>query len=83
MSGHQDCAITSRDRVWGSTKLYTGIKLELIEMDYFYAACSFVNYNISFFFSMLIFLVKMSANTNMLKGTMGIAWGPSWDSYVA
>ena len=86
MSNHQKCnVITSRDRVWRSTKLisfYIRIKLELIQTDCVYAVYSFVNDSISFFF-LFIFLVKMSASTNMFKGTKGMSWRPSWGWYVA
>lgn len=84
VSGHQKySAITSRDMDWGSTKLiafYTGIKLELIHIDCSYAACHFMNYSISFFLSLFIFPVKMSASTNIFKG---LAWHPYWVWCVA
>lgn len=86
VSSHQECnVITSRDRVWRSTKLisfHTRIKLELIQTDCVYAVCSFVNDSISFFFLLFIFLVKMSPSTNMFKGTNRISWCPSWGWYV-
>lgn len=84
VSGHQKySAITSRDMDWGSTKLiafYTGIKLELIHIDRSYAACHFINYSISFFLSLFIFPVKMSASTYIFKG---LAWHPYWVWCVA